>query len=74
MAGRPLGGWRIRPMPSLLAEPSRPRDIILGCGGGRLLSFWWRGRWWSVGGGVAGRRMKAPEMGSWAGAGVPGTC
>ena len=29
MAGPPLGGWRIRPMPSLLAEPSRPRDIIL---------------------------------------------
>ena len=29
MAGPPVGGWRISPTPSLLAEPSRPRDIIL---------------------------------------------
>lgn len=60
MAAPPFWGWRIRPTPSLLAEPSRPRDIIF--------VVWWRGRfggkgrylfgddWW---GGEAG---KAPEV------------
>ena len=44
VAGPPdLGCW-IRPTPSLLAEPSRPRDIIFGGGrgGGDLVWWWWK--------------------------------
>ena len=65
IAGLPLdlGGWRIRPTPSLLAEPSRPRDIIF--------VLWWRGRiWW----GWDSEAGKAPEVRFWAGTGVPGSC
>ncbi len=55
MAGPLLGGWRIRPTPSLLAEPSRPRDIIFCGGGGGLVG---RRRCLRVGGGVVRRRRR----------------
>lgn len=48
-----LGCW-IRPTPSLLAEPSRPRDIIFGGG---------RGGWCGGGGRRARRRFGRLERG-----------